>query len=810
MNVVNRRALARCLSDFETAQTVELRSSKFVGYLLTLYAVSVVAMVLGHFLPPVLTVPLVVFSLSFVPGSLLMLNLCGRDVDVDAAHILYAFGSSLLFLMFVGVLSNLLLPKFGVTKPLMPLPLGAAITVGVGLVAAISLWHEQETTVRLRVPPLWSPVPLALLSLPFLSIVGVNLVNATGFNVLLIIALVAVGVVPFLTVRRIDERWHSLAIWIVALAVLYHKSLWQFAGFSGRPHGIVAWEAGRWSPGVVSIEQYSSELVQNGVLFPLYARLSDIFILTQYEVVNPLFVSFIPVAMFIAFRQYVRSDIAILGAATFVFVHPFYYQYPTAGRAATPVLFLALFGVALSNRNLSAGARAALAVVFLTGLVVSHYGTSYYVASAFILTLVLLYSLRLFDKAVGDRLKGPSHAFDGGRTIVKQVSPSRSAIFSATTVVFFFSAALGWYLYTRQGWKFQMLPKHAYDNLNTLIGSPSVSGRTTARVTESYSSLSIEISKYIYIGLAVLMLIGLAIAYYRRLFGQGQSFDDHYLAIAGSLFCIFGLTVVLRNWGGGRPMMITFSFTTVFAVLGAVWASNGVRYVTTRVRARLDDRPTVGSSGLDVVPGDRSVAAYGFAAVMCLFLILNTGVASATVLDGLAPSNVPGQESLVTGDGPRSQTKVHQETDIVTHVWFVSHLDTRYRVYADTYGARQFDFYRPDIVARTPEVGGEYPVGSKPQVFDTAKQQEGAQVGYLMLLGHNLELDGLWPSKFSSPVGLETIHLEERNIVYTNGKSRIYLSPQANHPVGSDDMRDIQPTLCQANIKIRSGGVIGT
>ncbi|WP_128226252.1 DUF2206 domain-containing protein [Halobacteriaceae archaeon SHR40] len=758
------------LSAFETEQTVTCEATELALGALALYGCSVVAMVLTPVLPAIFTVPLIVLSLSFVPGILLLLALQQERLTVSAEHVLYAFGSSLVILMFTGAVVNILLPYVGVMNPLMAIPLAAGVTVAVAVLGVIAQLQGQGKTVTVRIPAFWSPEPLSLLLLPLLTIVGVILINTTGINVLILLLLLVVAATPIIAIRRLQDRWYPLTIWMVSLAILYHKSLWQYAGFGGRPHGITAWEAGRWSPGIASIEPYSSELLQNGVLFPMYARLSDIFILTQYEVVNPFFVSFIPLALYVAFRQYVSTEKALLGAALFAFCHPFYLQYPTAGRAATPVIFLSLFGVTISNHDLPSGSRGVLAVLFLAGIVVTHYGTSYYVVAAFLVAIVLLYSLWAVDEVV-TRFRHGEVVQDGGTAVEKGSDvPRQLTIFSVATVFFFMTAAFGWYLYTRGGWKFDLLPHHFYDNLKTLMTSSTETGRTAARV-EGNQQISVELSSYIYIVLTILMAVGFAVVYYKRVFTREQGFDDGYLTIATALFGIFGTTLILRNWGGGRPMMITFSFTTVFAVIGALWLADGLGRISGSLGRRISWRPSIPGH---MIPENKPTGTQAFASLLLVFFILNSGIAATVVFGGFAPSNVPAQSTLVADQSPESQVTVHRDTDIITHIWMINNLDERHAVYGDTFGARQFDWYRPDVAARTPQIGGGYTQATKPEVFDIAQQRDGTQPGYLLIMGHNLELDAVWQGKFREPAPLREISVNERNRIYTNGESDIY------------------------------------
>lgn len=770
MTVTTRLARRMKPSNFATEREITLSSTRVIAGLLVIYAASVLMMVLARPLPSVLTAPFVVLSLSFVPGALLVVALGRRELAVGAEHVLYAFGSSLVVLMSVGALANILLPFAGVVRPLMPVPMGASATAGIVALAALAYWRNSDGAVTARIPALWSPAPLALSLLPLLSIIGVTLINATGINAVILAVLIAVSAVPLVAVWRLRDEWHALAIWMSALAILYHKSLWKYAGFGGRPHGIAAWEAGRWSPGIATIEPYSSELLQNGVLFPMFARLSDLFIMTQYEVVNPFFMSFIPLALYVTFRRYVRRDTAFLGAALFMFVHPFYLQYPTAGRAGTPVLFLALFGVALSNDGMPTGSRSVLAVSFLTGIVVTHYGTSYYVAAAFCGAIVLMYLLWIVDSLAGNLLGRIAATPDGGEpTIRRGITKRGSGLFSLSTVLFFISTALGWYLYTRRGWKFDLLPKHVYENLLSLVSGSTETGRTAARVQTNFSSLSIEFSEKIYILVAVLTAIGILFVYYRRIVFNDRSFDDYYVSIATSLFGIFGSTLILRNWGGGRPMMVTFSFTTVFAGLGAIWVTDSVSRVSAAA-ARYLPRNT----NRQDTPSDRFNGTSVFAVLLMIFLLLNAGVVAAVVGGGLAPSNVPAQSQISTSESPQSQVTVHRETDIVTHVWLVSNLNDEHAVYGDTFAARQFDWYRPDVAARTEAIGGGYTSATKPEVFDVEKQRSGTQPGYILIVGHNLELGAVWEGKFTGAEPIGNLSVDRRNRIYSNGESHIY------------------------------------
>lgn len=717
--------------------------------LIAVHAVALAAIglqLIGVPLPEQIVAPVVFLALTFVPGGLAVLHLF-PGARLRASHVLYAFGISLMSLMAIGFVVNVTLPLVGYDTPMARLPLAAAITLfDLGLAVPLA-GAGGRVTVRFELHPVVSSTPLAFALVPLLAVLGVELLNRTDVNVLLVVVLVGIAFVPLVVVtRRVPERWHSLGVWTMALAVLYHKALWKFSGYSGQPYAIRTWRARRWDPGVINTDLLSAELLPNGVLYPMYARLTGIHVLTQYNVVNPVLVSALPVALFVTFRRYTDSYKAFLGASLFVFAHPFFRQYPTGGRAATPVLFLALFGVAISDRDSRSVVSTGLSLLFVLGIVVSHYGTSYYVMAAFAGALIVLAVLVRVDRLVMEA--------DVRRLIasVREVNlpTTRTAKQFTVSLVFFYSVAtLTWYMYMNGGKKFDLLPKHARESYVQLVGGSTFSGRTAARLQKNYGTEAIQYSKYLYLVFGLLIGLGLLVVLYRRLSTREAGFDDHYYALAVSVLGIFATTVMVRNWGGGRPMMITYVFTTVFAVVGLA----GI------------ERRTLGR---------QREALRVFGVLLAALFVLNSGVASALVLGGFAPSNVPNQNGLAQTDSPRAQTMVYKETDIAAHVWLVTHHD-ELEVYGDTFANRQTDWYRPEIMGGMEGVtAGWSRIEGKPLGLSKLPKS-GVESGYVLLLGHNIALDGAWTHQYGPrSASLDELELPERSKVYTTGESAVY------------------------------------
>lgn len=744
---------------------ITVEKSRAVYALLTFYIVAMVAAFLPEFASGVLTAPPVVLALTFVPGTLAVFSLYD-DVEVSTRTVLYALGLSLMSLLAMGFVANLGFPMIGVETPLFKFPLAVSVSLLVGGFAVAALKNSTTGTVSVRIPDVLSPVPLSLALLPLLSILAVTYLNATGDNLPILLLLTVFAVVPLFTALRIESRWHPYTVLFLALAVGYHKSFWKNFGFSGSPGVIRAWLSGRWSPGVTEIHPYSTELLQNGVLFPTYARLSGITIITELEVVNPFLIAFIPVGVFVVARHYFSSKHGVLAASLFIFAHPFYIQYPTAGRAGTPVLFLSLFAVALSDDELSSTRASLLGLLFASGIVVTHYGTAYFVMVAILGALVGVLAVRSLDVVVNDRLEQPVP--DGGGSTWKRVrsrvrSESSQSILSWTLALYYAAGALGWYMYATQGRKFNVLPRHFVRSLSSLLGDELVSGRTGARLQRDYGSLSITLSKVMYILFGLLMGFGLLYVFYRWYVQRDRSFlDDHYVSLAGVMLALFGFTFVARTWGGGRPMMITLTFTSAFAVLGAIALVRLLQFVDSEV---IDQ-----DSKLSLSVPSVSAGTVLFAAMLLVLFSLNSGLASAAVLGGGAPSNVPLTDSQSSYRG----------VDTSAHVWIN---DYGYgSVYGDPITNGQTDWYRPGIAITTERdrvygAGLSQPRGNLISILN----DEGIEPGYILLTSHNIlnqEVSIPYTTE-GPPLSDFDREFRQRSKIYSSNLSVVYYAPES-------------------------------
>jgi uncharacterized membrane protein len=511
--------------------------------------------------PPIpLARPLVGATYGLVLPGLLVALLLDLDRCSFPRMLVYAVGLSAIVILVVGGLTSLAYPRIGIDEPLSEGPIHVSLLVAVfGLCAAI-LTRGEDRPVRIPVDGTFSPVPLALLIVPFVSVLGITFQNLTGNNAVLLGLLVWLSLLPLANARGwIPTRWLPLAVWATAAALLYHNSL--FGPSIGGPTGSgVTLDLGVWHPSTES-------LLPNGVLFPTYVLLTDLRLGLEVSTLNPLLVSFMPVILFESYRQQVNDRASFASVCLFMFSFPFYVQYPSAGRVATPVFFLALEGLIMCDEDVGQVQRHVMGILFGMGLAVSHYGTAYVAMVAFVTALVTYVALKAID-AVRDS-EGRLLSADRWSRIRAEVESYRPTLLSGSFVTFYVVFVLEWYFYTSGGEKFAILPRKVLGVVNRFFEA-SASGTAASTVSKDYGSASVAMSRRLYILIGALMGIGIAATFLARLVRRDDvEIDDEFLALGAGLMSMLGASFFVVGFNVARIMMIVFTFTGVYVVLGA-------------------------------------------------------------------------------------------------------------------------------------------------------------------------------------------------------------------------------------------------
>jgi uncharacterized membrane protein len=408
-----------------------------------------------------------------------------------------------------------------------------------------------------------------------------------------------------------------------------------------------------------------------------------------------------------------------------MFSFPFYTLYPGGGRIATPVLFLALMGLAIVDNRLRSPLRNILVLVFGASVAVGHYGTAWVVMIALVVSITVFYALRIADTLTTEGWSEfrPSFLANEARSFSKVLTPS--------AIGFYIVFALGWYLYTGLGGKFSTLPNHVINGITSLLyGTGRVGGAAIRSATKNYGSTAVSTSRLFYILFGALMVVGVAFVLWERVTTEERRVTDEYLALGTGFLTILGAAFLPFSTGfnTARVMMIVFTFTAPFAVFGIIGLGDRGRSLLPAVR------DTRAESGV-------KLPLAGIAVLLSVFLLLNAGVVSATVTNDFAPSNVVTQEQLQESEDPieRSRATFCTACIVETHSWVFGNAGPAQPLYGDDLAVAQVDYFRGQITEST----GSVPAGARYQSLWTARNGTNASA-LLVTLPHNADTGGVF------------------------------------------------------------------
>lgn len=722
--------------------TIDFRASHlFVFTIITFSLVGTLAFFEGRGLSvPLLRELLAIVFLTFVPGTFVLL-LFDYQARTFTTAVCYAFGLSIFIVMAVGGVTSVILPVLGITEPF-----SLAVLSGTWLVlTAVMTWTSRS---RLRfsfeLDRLQDPRVPALLLLPTTSVLGSVFYEVTGNNVLLLVLLVSAALFPVLAVALDDETWYfPLAIWCLSLALLYHGRVpGQYTVTQPTPQ--LALEQLRWIPNYGGL----GSLLANGALFPVYSIFTGLSIELEWNLVNPIIVAFLPVALYETFRRYFTPQEALISACLFAFAYPFYVLYPTAGRAATPVIFIALLGVAYSDDTLPDIVQRLFVLLFGIGVATTHYGTAYVVMLSLIVGAMAFATLRFFVKLdMPSRVPGlGSVRADGGSMYLSEGRAIKTPVLLRPGYIAFYTAfALSWYLLTANSVKFVILPKKVVAAIQGIL-YVEATGSAVSSYQQNYVAVAIVVAQYFYILFGLLMIVGVGMAVLRLVLTHEESVDTGYLAVAIGFFSMFvGSALPSGNaFAVARVMMIIFTFAIPFVVVGAREIGGSLDWLFGRV----SDTSFPWSLG--------HLSRASIAVVVAVFLLLNSGAVSETLTNDVAPSNRISEERLLDSDNPdlRLRATACTQCNVQQHVWVGSQVPGNGTVFVDTETDNQRDYYRGTL-ARQGALGLRYAA--------IQYNQTDVPTGtYLLVQDRNQDLGGF-------AIGYKYWFYEKNMTTYTNG-----------------------------------------
>ena len=255
------------------------------------------------------------------------------------------------------------------------------------------------------------------------------------------------------------------------------------------------------------------------------------------------------------------------------------------------------------------------------------------------------------------------------------------------------------------------------------------------------------------------MSIGIAAAALRLVVAREERVDLGFLALGIGFLGMF-IGSALPSGAGfsvARVMMIIFTFSIPFAVVGARELGNLPLQLVERINGRVS------------FPWQAArVSLSALAVLAAVFFLLNAGVVSELVTNDVAPSNRISQERLLNSENPNLRLRATACTscNVETHAWAGSEIPDGETLYGDVRVDNQRDFYRGTLASRD-ALGLRY--------SGIELNQTDVPTGsYLAIQEHNTDLSGF-------TIGYKFFFFEKDmdeftsgNKLYTTGYGAVY------------------------------------
>ena len=522
---------------------------------------------------PLITEVIGFIYLTFIPG-LLILRVLRLHKLGSIKTLLFSVGLSVAFTMFMGLLINAVYPLVGISRPLSTIPL--AITFSVITLALFALSYTRDKDFcepsYIEVRDLLAPPTLFLLLLPLLSILGAFLVRFYQTNVLLLIMMAMVAIVVALVVfnRFIGKEFYPLAVFIIAIALLYYRQL-SFVYLFGTDiqveyhvYSFTAMNA-HWAT-TPTAPNYGS-MLSITILPTVYSYLLGMDGIGILKIIYPFFMSLVPLGLYEVYQRQTSEKVAFLSCFFFMSFIFFLGGLTYVLRMQIAELFLVLLIMTVLSRELASTKRIALFIFFSFSIVVSHYGLAYYYIFYIFIAWLFAISMKRITR-------------EGAKT----------EMLTATAVMLCFVTTLAWYMYIADAVNLrgavqmgEVMRGHLSDIFTLRMWDPQLlQGLGLRAVGQVEHSVWREIAGWLNRIATLLIIIGIFRFLVRR---RKMKFTTEYLglALAGLLTLVACLIIPRFSYAAlntARIYHLALFFLSPFCILGGEAIFAGIKRVS--------------------------------------------------------------------------------------------------------------------------------------------------------------------------------------------------------------------------------------
>jgi len=493
------------------------------------------------------------------------------------------------YLMGMGLLLNMLHYTGTMGSPLTAGPIFATYLAGTSALVALAYWRDRSYKpvagtgmFDVRLICTWS---LAI-ALPFAVVIAASSINATGDYTMMFWTIFLVCLVP-LTVLSGTKNYAPIVL-SMSIALLLHRTMitnyiMGYDVFSEYSAALITTANGWWnvSQNLAVYGGSANTALSIVTLAPMLTNLTGIDTVELLKIVYPLLFAIVPLGIYKIVEGQFGPGPAFLGAGLFMGYSAFYALMIQLGKQEISEIFLVAFLLVLVELNMSRTKKMVLVILFLAGLLVSHYGIAFLV----MLLIFLVVALQALSHLISSWLhrKDDWHGYPRWlwRTVISWFSDQfRTRLVTIWLFALMFGAFLFWYASTGSG---LVLP---FVGLGQAISSGSISagsaGAGSMSLTQldaleyiliNYGSFFNNLEKYLVLFSQVATMIGVLWIIKDRDMFKSINKDYLFFGMAAGIFLIICYFVpnVSTAFYYGRIFTFTSIFLCGFLCVG-IWA----------------------------------------------------------------------------------------------------------------------------------------------------------------------------------------------------------------------------------------------
>lgn len=678
--------------------------------------------------------------LSFLPGFLILKVFNPNKINW-LKSVLFSFGLSIAFLMFLGLLINEIYPVLGNLRPLSFYPIVISV-FAVTMVLYLVTRRRSTDFLGLARADVKSRASILLVGcISAITIVGTILGSLSNNNLVLLFLVILTSAIVLCSFSKklIPTDLHPLVIFTISFFLLFSVSLISkyLVGYDinlEMNFAKLTYNASFWDK---TVPYTYNSMLSVTILPVIYSNFLGLDLTWVFKVVYPLIYSIVPLTLYLAYRKLTSSRIALLSVFLFMLMDTFYTEMMGLARQMIAEVFFALLILLIVEDRIALRKRKLLFAIFGAALIVSHYALSYIFMFYLLLTFLLLSLLKHSNIKLGKLLDGK-------------------------LILLFISMIAFWYIFVAPitFWELTKVVSNIYNSIIKATPSPGISGLMPAYVSPLH-----ETSHYLFYAVQALILVGLLGLIVKR---KRAKFNQEYISMSLISTVILILTITVPAFAATLDMTrfyhITLFFLAPFSALGCMAISRLIVSGKFRLSTFLSKHRAIVKRSWILV----------FSVLLVLLFLFQVGFIYEVTGD--VPTSLPLSLNRLLVN-PLVNINLYQtynpEQNVLSAEWLAEHTGNQADVYADKYTRLQvLTSYGkfPMTYSRTPQFYN----------WDHMLSEKGTSVGkgaYVYLSQLNVvygEMEDpygrFWTFNSSSYLG-------GYDKIFSNGGSDIYINP---------------------------------